>query len=82
MFQTAQTWRLQGEGLAAGRGQGQVQITSISQVAKKEVETILPSRPQVAWCELVAWLQVATENAGRLRSCSEKPPPAAGKGEN
>lgn len=32
--------------MAAGRGESQVQITSISQGAKKEVETALPSRPQ------------------------------------
>lgn len=51
------------------RGEGQVQITSISPVAKKEVETILPSCPQGAQ------LQEATENAGRLNPCSEKHPP-------
>lgn len=32
--------------MAAGRGESHVQITSISQGAKKEVETVLPSRPQ------------------------------------
>lgn len=60
MFQTAQPWRLRGEGLAAGKGETQVQITSISQVAKKRVETILPSGPQVAP------LQEVTENGRRL----------------
>lgn len=62
MFQTAQPWRLQGEGLAAGSGESQIQITAISQAAKKKVETILPCHPQVAR------LQKATENAGRLTS--------------
>lgn len=69
MFQTAQPWRLQGEGLAAGSGESQIQITAISQAAKKKVETILPCRPQVAQ------LQKATENAGKLTSL-KKPPPA------
>lgn len=77
MFQTVQTWRLHGEGLAARRGEGQVQITSVSQVAKKEVETILPSHPQVAQLQQMAWFQVAAGNAEKLKSCSEKPPPAA-----
>lgn len=62
MFQTAETWRLREEDLAARRGESQVQITSTSQVAKKEVETIFPSHSQVAL------LQEATEKSGRLTS--------------
>lgn len=62
MFQTAQTWRLLGEGLAARREESQVQITSVSQVAKKEVKTILLSHSQAVL------LQEATENARRLIS--------------
>lgn len=74
IFQTAQTWRLHGQGLAAGRGESQAQIISISQVAKKEVETIL-SHPQVAQ------LQEATENAGGSH-LTQKNLLATGKGES
>lgn len=62
--------------MAAGRGESQVQITSVSQGAKKEVATLLPSCPQVAQ------LQKATEYAGRLEPHSEKPPPATESGES
>ena len=62
--------------MAAGRRESHVQITSISQKAKKEVETVFLPPTGYLW---VAQLQEATEHAGKLEPHSEKPLPATGK---